>query len=64
MEWLTTTEVAEMLKLKPQTLRVWRWKRKGPPYRSLGRSVRYLRSEVDAWAAEQDGPETAPEAQD
>ncbi len=31
----------------------WRYKGEGPPFYKLGKSVRYLLSEVDAWARSQ-----------
>ncbi|TFD50413.1 hypothetical protein E3T46_10970 [Cryobacterium sp. Hh11] len=33
----------------PRTLEEWRQTRTGPPYRRMGRHVRYLRREVLAW---------------
>jgi len=34
-------QASKSLGLKPQTLRNWRFQRKGPPYLKLGRAVRY-----------------------
>ena len=43
---LTEREVADMLGLSVATLRAWRHKGKGPRFLRLGRSVRYLPSDV------------------
>ena len=43
---LTEREVAELLGLSVATLRVWRHRGKGPRFLRLGRSVRYLPSDV------------------
>jgi excisionase family DNA binding protein len=45
---LTEREVAELLRLSVATLRAWRHRGKGPRFLRLGRSVRYLPSDVDA----------------
>ena len=43
---LTVREVADMLGLSVATLRAWRHRGKGPRFLRLGRSVRYLPSDV------------------
>jgi excisionase family DNA binding protein len=43
---LTEREVADMLGLSVATLRAWRHRGKGPRFLRLGRSVRYLASDV------------------
>lgn len=48
-EIMTGAEVAELLQVSVRTLDDWRLHRTGPPYRKMGRHVRYLRSEVLAW---------------
>lgn len=53
-EILTAAEVAEITKVPVGTLKAWRHYRQGPRSFKLGdRIVRYLRSDVDAWLAEQ-----------
>lgn len=53
-ELMTAEEVAAVLKLPSvTTLYDWRLKRKGPRSARVGRGLRYWRSEVDAWIAEQ-----------
>ena len=42
----TEREVADMLGLSVATLRAWRHRGKGPRFLRLGRSVRYLPSEL------------------
>jgi predicted DNA-binding transcriptional regulator AlpA len=44
---LTEREVADRLGLAVATLRTWRHRGKGPRFLRLGRSVRYLPSDVD-----------------
>jgi excisionase family DNA binding protein len=44
---LTEREVAERVGLSVATLRAWRHRGKGPRFLRLGRSVRYLPSDVD-----------------
>lgn len=48
---LTPIEAAGYLKVTVQTLAAWRWKRKGPDFRKVGRAVRYSRPELDRWSA-------------
>ena len=43
---LTEREVAELLGLSVATLRAWRHRWKGPRFLRLGRSVRYLPSDL------------------
>ena len=43
---LTEREVADLLGLSVATLRAWRHRGKGPRFLRLGRSVRYLPSDV------------------
>lgn len=45
---LTTEETAALLRLKPQTLAVWRLNKSYRlPYLKLGRSIRYRRVDVE-----------------
>ncbi|PPG38026.1 helix-turn-helix domain-containing protein [Pseudoclavibacter sp. RFBA6] len=52
---LTEKETAELLQLRQQLLREWRdldkkdAGRRGPPFKKLGRAVRYRATEVSAW---------------
>ena len=48
-EIMTGQQVADLLQVSPRTLEEWRQTRTGPPYRRMGRHVRYLRREVLAW---------------
>jgi len=59
--WLTREELAERLRLKPQTLAVWAVHKEGPPYSTFGGRVRYHLAQVEAWEATQavDWSETA-----
>jgi predicted DNA-binding transcriptional regulator AlpA len=40
-KWLNEQEVSELTGIAVQTLRNWRFQRKGPSYCKLGRMVRY-----------------------
>lgn len=50
-EWLTTEELAELLRVPVPTVRVWRHNGSGPEGVRFGRHVRYRRSTVGAWIA-------------
>ena len=47
--YLTTTEVATLLQVKPATLRQWRKRGTGPSFHQHGRTVRYRATAVGAW---------------
>ena len=54
--WMTTLEVAEMVRLRPQTLRAWRHGKRGkrgPAWYRLGSAVRYSVDDVEAWLQDQ-----------
>ena len=51
---MTGPQVAELLQVPARTLEEWRQTRTGPPWRRVGKHVRYLRSEVLAWFGELD----------
>lgn len=46
---LNNAGTAGMLDIRPNTLEIWRTKGEGPPYRKVGRAVRYVEAEVIAW---------------
>ncbi len=48
-DFLTADDVAELIKVRKQTLAVWRIKGMGPVFIKAGRAVRYRRSDVDRW---------------
>jgi excisionase family DNA binding protein len=50
-EFMTTQEVAELLRRPVETLRYWRWRGEGPPSFKIGRKVLYDRKDVEAWIA-------------
>jgi excisionase family DNA binding protein len=47
--YMTQKQVAEMLGLSTATLESWRIRGKGPRYLKLGRCVRYLVADLEAW---------------
>jgi excisionase family DNA binding protein len=51
-EYLTTADVAELLRTAPSTVRYWRHIGEGPPGFKVGRRVLYARTAVDAFIAE------------
>lgn len=48
-EPLTEAEAAVRLGLKVATLRAWRHRGVGPPFVRLGRAIRYLSSDLEAY---------------
>ena len=53
-EFMTTQELADYLKVKKQTLEVWRSKNINKiPYIKVGASVRYRKSDVEKWIQRQ-----------
>ncbi len=46
---LDNAGTAGLLDIRPNTLEIWRTKGEGPPYRKVGRAVRYVEAEVIAW---------------
>ncbi|GAA1214757.1 helix-turn-helix domain-containing protein [Rhodoglobus aureus] len=46
---LTPAQVAGMLQVPVRTLEEWRHKKSGPPYRKVGRHIRYQHSKVMDW---------------
>lgn len=51
-EYMTTDEVAELLRTPVETLRFWRQTGKGPASFKLGRRVLYSRSVVERFVAD------------
>lgn len=59
-ELVTSEELAEELRIPHGTIRSWRSRGKGPRWFSAGgKHVRYRRSEINRWLAEQ-GDTTMP----
>jgi len=58
-EFLTTAELAELLRIPIETLYQWRHKGEGPPATRIGRHLRFRRSSVDAWLETRTEPTTA-----
>lgn len=50
-EYMTTQEVAELLRAPAETVRYWRHVGKGPASFKVGRRVLYARDDVQAWVA-------------
>jgi predicted DNA-binding transcriptional regulator AlpA len=50
---LTEAEVAELIGVKPATLRNWRCQNRGPVGRKIGSNVRYPESAVADWLEKQ-----------
>lgn len=48
--WLTRSEAAEYLRVKPQTLASLACRCLGPRYYKAGKLTRYLRDDLDDWA--------------
>ena len=59
-ELLTVAELAELLKVTPQTIYAWRAERHGPPAVKLNdRAIRFRRCDVDAWLEARSEPSVA-----
>ncbi len=52
-ELFTIPELANLLRVPPQTLRYWRNQHTGPASFKIGRHVRYRRGDIDRWLREQ-----------
>lgn len=50
---MTIEEVAELVRVPPQTLRYWRHLDRGPHSFRLGRRVMYKRADVEQWVQQQ-----------
>lgn len=50
-KYMTTTELAELLRRSPETIRYWRYTGEGPTHFKVGRSVLYETTDVEAWLA-------------
>ena len=51
-EFMTTREVAELLRTSPETLRYWAWQGTGPKSFKAGRRRLYAREDVEKWISE------------
>jgi excisionase family DNA binding protein len=52
-EYLSTEGLAALLDVPVDTVYEWRKRRKGPPGAKVGRHLRFRRTDVDKWWAEQ-----------
>jgi len=50
---LTTAQAAHVLHISPRTLERMRREHRGPPYRTHGRYIFYVRGEIKAWSRAQ-----------
>jgi len=48
-EYLNAEQTANLLQIPERTLADWRYRDIGPAFVRTGRSVRYRRSDLDAW---------------
>ena len=46
---MTEEEVAQYLRVKPSTLRNWRFRKIGPPYCKIGGTVRYRTADISEY---------------
>lgn len=51
--YMTTEELAELLRTSPETCRYWRHNGTGPKSFKVGRRVLYDRADVQAWLTDQ-----------
>ena len=52
-EWLTEQQVSELIGVSVSTLQGWRVHEKGPPFKKVGRMVRYPREDLAEWQRSQ-----------
>lgn len=52
MEYMTTEEVANVVRAPAENVRYWRHVGKGPRSFKVGRRVLYARADVEAWLAD------------
>lgn len=52
-DYLTPVQVSERLQVSRQTLSYWRSRNRGPISVQIGNSVRYPRTELEAWLTRQ-----------
>jgi hypothetical protein len=57
LELIDNNKAAGLLDVKPATLEQWRYRKKGPPFLRIGRSIRYNLSDLHAWVS---GSKVAP----
>jgi excisionase family DNA binding protein len=48
-EFLTTEELADLLRIPAATIYQWRLRGQGPPALKIGRHLRWRRTAVDEW---------------
>lgn len=61
-DFMTIDGLAEMLKVNTDTVYQWRARKMGPPSVKIGATVRYRRSTVLAWLADQENASTRKSA--
>lgn len=44
-----TREAADYLGVKPNTLEIWRCKKRGPKFHKIGKTIIYLREDLEAY---------------
>ena len=50
--YLTSSQAAEKLHLKPNTLEIWRHKNRGPKYSKIGGKILYSEHDIKAYVAD------------
>jgi len=56
---LTTSEVAERLRVPEKTIYAWRYAKRAPRAIVVGRHLRFRQSDIEAWLEAQADPLTA-----
>jgi len=51
LNFITEAEAAELLGMKPDTLRRWRREYRGPSYHRFGRDIRYATGDIEEFVA-------------
>lgn len=61
-KYLTTEEVAELLRTSPESVRFWRHAKKGPTSVKVGRRVLYPEDELTRWINQHRNESVVPHA--
>jgi len=59
MTFLTPDQVAERYQVSLDTLKEWRYRRRGPEFLRIGKRVRYREADLERWEQEREAADRA-----
>jgi len=59
-KFLTSKEAAQYLRVKEETMEIWRYRGKGPRFRRAGRRILYAIEDIEAFLGESVGSTSEP----